>query len=65
VQQGGDLLLEIADLGREREREAGLDRDVVGQPGVVDVLGPQGEGLPGRGQQRGGVVLAPGPREYR
>jgi hypothetical protein len=63
VQERGDLLLEVADLGGERQGQAGLDGDVFGQLGVVDLLVPEGECLLSRAQQPGGVVLAPGARE--
>jgi len=47
LQQRGDLLLQVADVGGDRQRQACFDGDVVGELGVVDVVVPQGERLRG------------------
>jgi hypothetical protein len=41
VQQGGDLLLQVADFGGQGQGQAGFGGDVGGQLGVVEFAVPQ------------------------
>ena len=66
-QQQSSALVELFDLLGELQREPGLDRDVLGQVGIVQLaFGPQLEGLVGGGEQRVGPAVRPqAPRECR
>ena len=58
--------VEVFDLLGQLQRQPGLDGDVLGQVGVVQLTaGPQFQGLIGGGEQRVGVRLAQAPRECR
>ena len=60
VQQRSDLPLQVADLRAEREGQARLGGDVLGQVGVAELTVPQLQGLGCGGQQQAGVLIAPG-----
>jgi hypothetical protein len=59
VQQRGELGVQIADLGAQRQGQAGFGSDVLGQVGIADLAVPQLQG-PGRGgQDAAGLLFAP------
>ena len=61
LEQHCGAFVEVFDLLGQLQRQPGLDRDVLGQVGVVQLAaGPQLEGLLGCGEQCVGVWLAPG-----
>jgi hypothetical protein len=63
VQQRGDLPFQVADLRAEREGQACLGGDVLGQVGVADLAVPQLQGLGSGGQEPGGVLITHAPWE--
>ena len=60
AEQGSELGVEVADLEAERQGQACLCGDVLGQVGVAELAVPQLQGLGGGGQQAAGVLIAPG-----
>ena len=65
VQQRGDLLLEVADLGAERQRQAGFGGDVRGQLGVVDFAVPELSVSAAAASSRAASSSPQWPWEYR
>src|SRR5215207_11280268 len=60
-QQHGSAFVEVFDLLGQLQRQPGLERDVFGQIGIVQLTAdPQLQGLAGGGEQRVGLWLAPG-----
>jgi hypothetical protein len=65
-QQQRGPFVEVLDLLGQLQRQPGLEGDVLGQVGVIQLTaGPQFEGLVGGGEQRVGVRFAQAPRECR